>query len=62
MKNGFINLGLGQNVEVGAIVNTLKWLIDTPNIRHNMRVLMLKHDLRKSGQRIKNIILGEEND
>lgn len=62
MKNGFINLGLGENVEVDAVVNTLKWLIDTPNIRHNMRVLMLKHDLRKSGQRIKNIILGEEND
>lgn len=62
MKNGFINLGLGANVEVEAIVSTLKWLIDTPNIRHNMRELMLKHDFRKSGQRIKNIILGEEND
>lgn len=62
MKNGFINLGLGRNVEVGAIVNTMKWLIDTPNIRYNMRELMLKHDFRKSGQRIKSIILGEEND
>ena len=62
MKNGFINLGMGQNVEVNAVVNTLKWLIDTPNIRYNMRGLMLKHDFRKSGQRIKNIILGEAND
>ena len=42
MKNGFINLGLGTQVDAQAIENTLKWLIDTPNIRFNMHQLMLK--------------------
>ena len=60
MKNGFLNLGLGSNVTVDAIVNTLKWLIETPNIRKNMRELMLKHNLKDSALKIKHIILGEE--
>lgn len=60
MKNGFINLGLGKDIEVEAITNTLKWLIDTPNIRKNMRILMLKHDFHGSIQRIKDIILGDD--
>ena len=60
MKNGFINLGLGKNVSIYAVVNTLKWLIDTPNIRYNMRELMLRHELRKSNKRVKDIILGED--
>ena len=62
MKNGFINLGLGENVSVEAVINTLRWLIDTPNIRYNMHELMLKSNLRKSHKKVKNIILGEEND
>ena len=62
MKNGFINLGLGKNVSIAAVVNTLKWLIDTPNIRYNMRELMLRHELRKSNKRVKDIILGEDYD
>ena len=60
MKNGFINLGLGKNVSTDAIGNTLKWLIDTPNIRSNMRALMLKHDFRGAEKRLKEIILGDE--
>lgn len=60
MKNGFINLGLGKDVNVETITNTLRWLIDTPNIRKNMRILMLKHDFQGSIQRIKDIILGDD--
>jgi spore coat polysaccharide biosynthesis predicted glycosyltransferase SpsG len=60
MKNGFLNLGLGTNVTDDAVVNTLKWLIETPSIRENMRELMLKHDLKDSALKIKHIILGEE--
>ncbi len=60
MKNGFLNLGLGKKVSINAIVNTLDWLINTPNIRANMRSLMLKHDFRHSQNRIKHIILGDE--
>lgn len=60
MKNGFLNLGLGVQVSVETIVNTLRWLIDTPNIRANMRELMLKHDFKNTTNRIKRIILGDE--
>ena len=60
MKNGFLNLGLGVNVSIDAVINTLNWLIDTPNIRANMRLLMLKHDFRHSQNRIKHIVLGDE--
>jgi spore coat polysaccharide biosynthesis predicted glycosyltransferase SpsG/CMP-N-acetylneuraminic acid synthetase len=59
MKNGFINLGYGKNVSTDAIINTLKWLIDTPSIRSNMRDLMLKHDFRGADKRLKEIILGD---
>lgn len=59
MKNGFLNLGLGHDVEPVAVANTIKWLLDTPNIRRNMRSLMLRHDFRGNGERIRRIILGE---
>ena len=62
MKNGFINLGLGKKVDEISLYNTLKWLIETPNIRHNMHDLMLKNNLRNSGERIKSIILGGKNE
>ena len=62
MKNGFINLGLGKNIKIDAIVNTLKWLIETPNIRSNMRDLMLRHDFHKGIGRVKSIIVGDEDD
>lgn len=62
MKNGFLNLGLGKKVDEISLCNTLKWLIDTPNIRRNMHDLMLHNHLRKSGEKIKNIILGGKNE
>ena len=62
MKNGFINLGLGSLVDERAIYNTLKWLIDTPNIRHNMHELMMQNNLRGSVKRIKSIILGGQDE
>lgn len=62
MKHGFLNLGLGVEVDEETIENTLSWLIDTPNIRKNMHELMLRCDLRSGLNRVKNIILGEYND
>lgn len=59
MENGFLNLGLGYTVTIEAIINTLKWLIETPNVRSNMRTLMLKNNFRKSNAKVKGIILGE---
>jgi CMP-N-acetylneuraminic acid synthetase/spore coat polysaccharide biosynthesis predicted glycosyltransferase SpsG len=60
MKNGFINLGLGKDIDVEAIANTVKWLIDTANIRKNMRALMIKHNFDDGIQHVKDIILGDE--
>jgi CMP-N-acetylneuraminic acid synthetase/spore coat polysaccharide biosynthesis predicted glycosyltransferase SpsG len=57
LKNGFINLGLGSEVEDQTIRETLLWLINTPQIRKQMREQMLKIDLKKGIQRVINIIL-----
>lgn len=57
LKNGFINLGLGSEVEDQTIRETLLWLINTPQIRKQMRERMLRIDLKKGIQRVINIIL-----
>lgn len=46
MQNGFLNLGLGKDVSNKTIVNTLEWLINTPQIRKEMQELMLKKDIK----------------
>lgn len=58
MENGFINLGIGNEVEQYVIENTLDWLINTPTARKNMRDLMLRYRLREGVGRVKDIILG----
>ena len=62
MRHGFINLGLGEEIDSATIANTLSWLIQTPNVRKNMRDLMLNCDLMSGVERCKKIILGEYND
>ncbi len=62
MENGFLNLGMGNTVEAAVIENTLDWLIHTPEIRRNMYSLLMKHDLRPGLHRVKQIILGEEDE
>ena len=62
MKHGYINLGLGEEIDKKTIANTLMWLIETPNVRKNMRELMLHCDLKSGVERCKKIILGEYND
>ena len=58
MKNGFLNMGLGSSVEPEAVKNTVEWLINTPQIRKEMRTNMLSHDLKSSVKREINLILG----
>lgn len=58
MEHGFINLGVGRDVEQGLIENTLDWLVHTPAVRRNMHELMLKYPMRDGVQRVKDIILG----
>ena len=60
MQNGFINLGLGKNVDSRTIESTLEWIIRTPQIRNEMRNLMLSHDLRSGLRRVINLIVDEE--
>lgn len=59
MSNGFLNLGLGKNIDISTIIKTIEWLIQTPFVREEMRKLMLSHDLKSGINRTKSIILGE---
>ena len=57
MENGFLNLGLGKNVDNETIKSTFVWLVNTPQIRKEMRELMLRNRLDKSIDRVIDIIL-----
>ena len=57
MENGFLNLGLGKNVDNETIKSTFAWLVNTPQIRKEMRELMLRNRLDKSIDRVIDIIL-----
>lgn len=60
MENGFLNLGLGAKTEDETILSTFRWLTQTPQIRREMRELMLKNHLEKGTERVLDIILREE--
>lgn len=62
MENGFLNLGMGKEVNAELIINTLDWLINTSVVRRNMHELMLKCPLRKGIARVKSIILEDIDD
>lgn len=57
LKNGFINLGLGSEVEDETIKQTLLWLFNSPQIRKQMKEQMKKIDLKNGIERVKSIIL-----
>jgi CMP-N-acetylneuraminic acid synthetase len=60
IKNGYLNLGAGNEVDEVTIGKTIDWLINCPSIRKNMREQMLTRDLRHGLTRVKKIILGRE--
>ncbi|MBR5066729.1 MAG: UDP-2,4-diacetamido-2,4,6-trideoxy-beta-L-altropyranose hydrolase, partial [Lachnospiraceae bacterium] len=60
IKNGYLNLGAGNEVDEVTIGKTVDWLINCPSIRKNMREQMLTRDLRHGLARVKKIILGRE--
>lgn len=62
LEHGFLNLGIGNEVEQNLIENTLDWLINTQAIRKNMYDLMLSYQLKEGLKRVKNIIVGDNND
>ena len=59
LSNGFINLGLGTDIDVHTICETIVWLMNCPQIRQQMKKRMASMDLEKGIYRVKKIILGE---
>lgn len=60
MENGYLNLGMGTDIEKKTLENTIKWLIDCPAIRQEMHECLMKKDLKNGLARVKKIILNEE--
>lgn len=60
LKNGFMNLGNGMELENETLKEMLTVLIHTPQIRRQMRKSMAQMKLTDGIERVKNIILGTE--
>lgn len=61
MENGFLNLGMGSRIGEETLERAFEFLVNTPQMREEMRRLMLEHgELLKNGvSREVNLILGE---
>lgn len=59
ISNGFVNLGLGTEVEELKILKTFEWLATSYESRYELRNLMLSKDLKKGLSREIELILGE---
>ena len=59
MDNGFINLGLGDEVADEDIESALAWLVSARSVRREMRNRMLANDLKSGITKVERIILGE---
>lgn len=62
IQNGFINLGLGSEADEKTIISTMEWLINTPNVRKEMRKLQLQKDFSKGQKRVIHLILNDLDD
>lgn len=62
IQNGFINLGIGDKTDDDTIVSTIEWLIQTPNVRREMRKLQLAKDFSKGHERVIRLILNDADD
>jgi len=60
IQNGFINLGLGENVSEQTIAETIEWLIRCPQVRKQLFDRMMQNDLSEGIKRVKKLILGDE--
>ncbi|MDE6252013.1 MAG: UDP-2,4-diacetamido-2,4,6-trideoxy-beta-L-altropyranose hydrolase [Lachnospiraceae bacterium] len=59
IANGFINLGLGTEIDEPTITETLKWLIKSEVIRKNLYRRMKDKDFTMGIKRVKRIVLGD---
>ncbi|MCR4923827.1 MAG: UDP-2,4-diacetamido-2,4,6-trideoxy-beta-L-altropyranose hydrolase [Lachnospiraceae bacterium] len=62
IQNGFINLGIGKNIDEQTIISTINWLIQTPKVRQEMRKLQLTKDFSKGHDRVIHLILNDLDD
>ncbi len=62
IQNGFINLGIGSETDDETVVSTIGWLLDTPNVRREMRKLQLQKDFSKGHERVIKLILDDSDD
>lgn len=58
-RNGFINLGLGSEVNDKTILQTIIWLVESPQIRKQMKNQMINIDFTQGIERVKKIILNQ---
>jgi len=59
IQNGFINLGVGNKADDKTVIQTVRWLAETPNVRKEMRSAELTHEFRMGQKRVIDIILEE---
>lgn len=59
IQNGFINLGVGNKADDKTVIQTVRWLAETPNVRKEMRNAELTHEFRMGQKRVIDIILEE---
>ena len=43
-----------------TVIKTVQWLMDTPNVRREMRQLQLSKEFAKGQERVLGLILGNE--
>ncbi len=60
IKNGFVNLGVGYRVDDKTVIQTVRWLAETPNVRKEMRSAELTNEFHLGQQRVIDIILKED--
>ncbi len=59
IQNGFINLGIGSRTDAITIIQTIQWLMNTPNVRREMRNIELTKEFAKGQKRVIDLILGD---
>src|SRR5699024_10811648 len=60
ITNGVVNLGLGTDLSIKTIGDTLNWMIETPQIRNQLYKQMNNLDLNGGLKRVLNIIFENE--
>ncbi len=57
IQNGFINLGLGSRTDDTTVIQTIRWLVNTPNVRREMRSAELTKKFENGQKRVIDLIL-----